>query len=229
MSSFTLYSQDGIRYEALTAERQEAAIAMLTESFHVGEPLTTSTGCSRESTRAFFDMFVPQMLSNGLSVAAVSEDTNDLVGVFIAEDFAASPPAGVEEFVGKYEASWGPVFAILDDAEEKLKQEVSIPAGELPDPGRIVHQWCVGVSPACARRGIGERMTRVLLQQAALLGFEMSFSECTGAFSKKLSEKSGMNPSFRLEYASWEFEGSRPFASAPAPHTCTTVMCSKHK
>jgi len=224
----TLCIQNGFRYETLTSETQEAAIEMLTHVFHVGEPLVIATGCTRESMRAFFDLFLPQMVNNGLSIVAISEDTGDLAGVFIAEDFATPPPAGVEEFVGKYEAFFGPIFAILDESEEKFKQEVGIPAGEMPAAGRFVHQWCLSVSPALGRRGIGECITRVLLQQAEKLGFEMSFAECTGAFSTKLCAKAGMSPMLRLEYANWELEGSFPFAEVPAPHTCTTVMCCKH-
>ena len=112
--------EGGIRYVPLAAEHAAAAQSALSLAFHQGEPTTACLGVSHASHRAFFALFAPQMLGNGLSVAAVDAATGAFAGCFMAEDFAAAAPPAAETSADAH-PGMGTLFAVLEDAEEAFK------------------------------------------------------------------------------------------------------------
>ena len=216
--------EGGIRYVPLAAEHGVAARAALSLAFHVGEPTTTMLGVSHASHDAFFTLFTPQMLGNGLSVAALDAETGAFAGCFIAEDFAVEAPPAASAFLEEH-PRMSCLFALLDEAEEAFKAAHGVPAGALPLPGRFCHLWCVAVSEDFARRGIGGALASRVLARAAAAGFEASFAEATGHFSARLLEKAGMVAEHEIGYTEWEGpEGTRPLEAVPAPHVGCKVM-----
>ena len=91
-----------------------------------------------------------------------------------------------------------------------------------------------GVSPLAQGQGIATNLVRRSILLAGCLGFRCSLldiftialfqqkpvtlasraikSEVTGVFGKKTFEKVGMLPASTIDYSTFEFEGSRPFA-----------------
>jgi len=219
--------EDGICYVALQEEHAAAAKAALSLAFHVGEPTTSVLGVQQAAHEAFFELFTAQMVGNGLSVAAVDAETGAFAGCFIAEDFAAPPPAGAESFADEH-PGFAPLFGLLDEAEEQLKAAHGIAPGTLPPPGRFCHLWCVAVDGAFGRRGIGGKLADRVLGRAAAAGYGASFAEATGHFSARLLEKAGMAAEHEIAYATWSFEGGVPLQACPPPHVGTRVMVVRH-
>ena len=220
--------EGGIRYVPLAAEHAAAAQSALSLAFHQGEPTTTCLGVSHASHRAFFALFAPQMLGNGLSVAAVDAATGAFAGCFIAEDFAAAAPPAAETFADAH-PGMGTLFAVLEDAEEAFKAGNGVGPGQLPAPGRFCHLWCVAVGADFGRRGIGAALAARVLARAAAAGFEASFAEATGHYSARLLAKAGMEAEHEVAYATWEGPGgSRSLQGVPAPHRGCQVMVRRH-
>ena len=261
-------SSGAIRYEPLPTRATnpaiyDAAVSLLVDSFHKDEPTTTATGCPEESHRKFFQIMTPQMADNGLSVVAIASSgdhgDDEVAGVFIAEDFSSPPPESLNAFAEQNWDTWGPVFQILDEAEEAFKARWGVPKGELPEQAsngqqkKFCHLWCVAVdAEKFGRRGIGRTLAENVLGKAEARGFAVSFAEATGAFSAKLLAKVGMRATGEWKYAEWvpapapsevgaegESDGESvskaasavkpPLIGVAAPHTATLLMEREHR
>jgi len=84
-----------------------------------------------------------------------------------------------------------------------------------------------GVSPVARGQGIATNLVRRSILLAGCLGFRAIKSEVTGVFGKKTFEKVGMLPASTIDYSTFEFEGSRPFAGIADQDQCITFWKKK--
>mmetsp|Transcript_12661 Transcript_12661/g.50620 ORF Transcript_12661/g.50620 Transcript_12661/m.50620 type:complete len:186 (+) Transcript_12661:66-623(+) len=184
--------------------------------------MTTASGASIESWRGMCHLFTPRMCSNGLSVGAFFPD-GEQVGAFVCEDFSSPPVPGVDRFEGM-----APAFTVVEELEKFVCDEFDIPHGQLPEDGRLYHQWMVGVLPQGSRRGICKNLFKLTLGLAKEAGFVAGFAECTGHFSTRAAVSIGMEIPFKVDYATYKAaDGSMPFVDVPAPHDGCSLMLKK--
>ena len=249
-----LLRQGSVRYELLAGASAcpgiyQQSSELLAMSFHLHEPMTTATGVTIDAHRDFFDMMMPQMCDNGLSVVALESNTepgdtdvsasDTVLGVFIAEDFATpapSGPSGFDGFMEKHgEGPMASTLALLDQVEEDLKAKLALAStggvGADVPRGQYCHLWCVGVDERAQGRGIAKTLSQLVLQQAQQQGFGLSFAEATGEYSARALAKMGMVETAVYLYKDWEMEpgsGVRPFAGTAEPHVGTRLMEIQH-
>jgi hypothetical protein len=210
--SRVLHREGGFRYVVATERSGEAIVRVLSESF-AREPMSAALGNSARDLAPLVAGFMPECISNGLSVIAVPVDDPDtLAGVFISRDFKSPLPEGIPD-----DFPWflpiGEALVTVDEAYEAQRPGLAL--------GEAVDLWMVGVPPGSrfAKRGIASTLFRVSADLARNSGFRRCVAECTGHYSQTAARKAGFQERARLAYRDFRFEGRAVFAEIKLPHT----------
>ena len=213
----TLAEVDGFRYEVATEDFADAIVTVLSESF-CREPMSAALGLSARDLERLVDRFMPECITNGLSVIAVPVDEPDtLAGVFISRDFKSPVPDGIPA-----DFPWfSPIVEALMTVDEVY--EAKRPGLTLGD---AVDLWMVGVRSGSrfAKRGIASTLFRISADLACTRGFKRCVTECTGHYSQTAARKNGFQERARLAYRDFRFEGSAVFAGIEPPHTHVILL-----
>jgi hypothetical protein len=206
-----LAEEGGFRYEVATEEFADAIVTVLSESFS-REPMSAALGFSARDLEPIVTSFMPECITNGLSVVAVPVDDPDtLAGVFICRDFKSPMPDAIAG-----DLRFSPIGEALMTVDEMY--EAKRPGLTLGD---AVDLWMVGVPPGSrfARRGIASTLFRVSADLARSRSFKRCVAECTGHYSQTAARKNGFQERARLAYREFRFEGRALFAEIQPPHT----------
>ena len=212
MSTPTVLHRDqGIRYQIADERWAPQVTARIGDSF-ASEPMTASLGATAADFGALAARFIPECLSNQLSVVAVSLKKSERVaGALINRDFKSPMPAGVPSdfswFVPMVEA-----LTIIDSAYEAKKPT--------RDKGETIDFWMLAVdAERFGRRGIGGTLLRLSTEVARQRGFRRGVAECTGHYSQSAARKAGFAEMASVAYSDFTYQGKKVFAGIPAPHT----------
>ena len=205
-----LHEEDGFRYLSASAFRGGAIARLLGDSF-AREPMAVALGVTPEDLAPLVERFLPECMSNGLSVVAVPQDEPDTIaGAFLCRDFKSPLPESILE-----EFAWflpvGQALMTVGEAYEARHPGLKI--------GEALDLWMVGTDPRFAKRGIARRMFGICTELARQCGFGRCVSECTGRYSQRAAERAGFIEVARLAYRDFRFDGQPVFGSVPAPHT----------
>jgi len=219
----SLSRRDGVTYRVMNAADAEQAARVLAVSFMRHEPLFTASSVSIDESLQFVNIFMPRMSRNGLSIVAVDDKTNEIVGVCINEDFHDTTEEATA--VAALPAKWVPIFKLIDELEHVYKAHFDVGSHALPPKNQHFHWWMGGVHSDYQGRGILGECVRAMLELAAQKGFRAVFAETTGVFSRKTCLKHGFRELMTIPYASWEWRfGEFPFDKSPHPHTHASLM-----
>ena len=202
---------NGIRYQIADTAWSLPVTDRLGKSF-ANEPMTSTLGVSAQEFAGLAERFIPECLSNQLSVVAVADDGSEQVaGVLICRDFKAPMPAGIP---GEF-----PWFLPIAEALVKVDSayEVARPNLRL---GEVIDLWMLAVdTERFGKRGIGSRLLNLATAVARESGAARCVAECTGAFSQAAARRAGFAEMARLSYRDFMYDGRNVFAGVPAPHT----------
>ena len=130
---------------------------------------------------------------------------------------------GLEEELGRVgESAYRPIQAIhhqLRQGNKHLFDEII--TDKLFDIGMI------GVEVENRGQGIATNLIRRSILLAGCLGFRGIKTEATGRFSRAAFTTVGMQPAGAIDYANFEFEGTKPFEGMAGPDTQITFMKKK--
>ena len=206
-----LLREHGIRYEIADQRIAAPVTERLGVSF-ANEPMTATLGASAGDFGALAATFIPECLSNNLSVVAMADDGSERVaGVLINRDFKSPMPASVpndfEWFLPIYEA-----LVIVDSAYEVKRPTAGM--------GETIDFWMLAVdADRFGRRGIGGTLLRLSTELAKAAGFARGVCECTGHFSQSAARKAGFSEMSSVAYKDFTYKGDKVFAAVPDPHT----------
>lgn len=205
-----LHEDAGFRYLSASEASGAAIIELLGESF-AREPLAVALGATARELAFLIERFIPECLSNGLSVVAVPQDQpNVLAGAFLSRDFKSPLPDGIPE-----DFPWFlPVGQALTIVGETYEAHYPVST-----TGEAADLWMVGTDPRYAKRGIARRMFALCTDLARERGFGRCVTECTGRYSQRAAERAGFIELARLDYRDFRFDGEPVFDSVSAPHT----------
>ena len=130
---------------------------------------------------------------------------------------------GLEDELGRVgESGYRPIQAIHHQLRQENKHLFDeIITDKLFDIGMI------GVEVENRGQGIATNLIRRSILLAGCLGFRGIKTEATGGFSRAAFTTVGMQPAGAIDYANFEFEGTKPFEGMPHPDTQITFMKKK--
>ena len=109
--------------------------------------------------------------------------------------------------------------------EEKLESLVMEFGKTRADKGVRTELVALAVNPENGGKGIGGKMTQLSYDLMKKSGYLFSYAECGCLYSEKALIKQGGKIETKWDYATFEFNGTKPFETMPAPHTgCSLVV-----
>lgn len=210
-----LLIKDGIRYEMLSELNLMGAVHCVSQVFTHSEPMSRHLGITPDEFKIFAQAYYSELIDEELSLVAIDEDSDQVIGVRMSEDYCKQED---EIFIENLSSKFYPLFALL----ESLGQ----PFHETHDliPGKYVHLFMVAVDDNYTRRGIAPTMYKTFLRMVLKRGYTEAVTEPTGVISQHiLRNKFGFRELNRIDYRSFEYEGGYPFEKLEG-HACAMLM-----
>lgn len=173
------------------------------------EPLTAAARLTHEDELPYVKPIVAAGLTEGLSVVARDEASGRLLGFCLAHDFCT--PAGVSE--AESAPRLKPVVKLLTELEEDYVRMYGQPA-----PGQVVQLSMTGTVAEVSGYEIARQLEQYTLKTSMTRGYRRAVTICTHRVTAIQAERAGFVRSAIRDYATYEYEGQRVFASLADIH-----------
>lgn len=198
-----LNEAEGVQYELFDINELHEMAVITAESFAQYEPITSSLRIPSEAFMDFVRLRWPKAEQEELTVIARNQDTNQIIGAMIADDFAIKPPDAIRHLGGNFE----PVWAILDELDAQYKQGKILPKGE------YLHLLMLAIDERQTRKNVAKNLVKTCLEHSIRKGYKTAVVEATGKVSQHILRKIGFVDCFIIPYKNFTFQGIRVFES----------------
>ena len=205
----TLTEVEGVQYELFDINELHEMAVMTAEAFSRYEPVTSALGISVEDFTDFVKLLGPKVEYEELTVIARSQDTKQIIGAMIADDFAIEQPEEIRRLGDKFE----PVWAILDELDTRYKQGMVFPKG------KYLHLLLGAVNHQHNGKNIAKNLIKICLENGVRKGYKRGFGEATGVVSQHILRKFGFVDCFEIPYKTFSFQGRKVFESIKVHHS----------
>jgi len=213
-----------LRFAIVGPDDLDTVNKLLYATYHPYEPLTKHLDlCKGLNSLKDVDRMVEEKLAKYLTLVAYDENGR-AVGAAVnncvlREDWEV----GLDDELARVgESGYRPIQAIHHQLRQENKHLFDeIITDKLFDIGMI------GVEVENRGQGIATNLIRRSILLAGCLGFRGIKTEATGRFSRAAFTTVGMQPAGAIDYANFEFEGTKPFEGMPRPDTQITFMKKK--
>ena len=203
-----LYKAEGVQYELFDISELDEMAMMAGEAFARYEPVTSALGISSEDFAEFVRLLGPKAVQDELTVIARNQETNQIIGAMITDDFASEPPEEIRRLGDNFE----PVWAILDELDTQYKQGRILPKGE------YLHFFLLAVDHRQTGKNVARNLVRTCLENGVGKGYKTGIVEATGVVSQNIFRQFGFVDCFEIPYKTFTFQGSRVFDSIEGHH-----------
>jgi GNAT superfamily N-acetyltransferase len=208
-----LYEVKGVRYELFDMHALDEMAVMVADAFTRYEPMAITQNFSLEELVEFIKLRGPKAAQEELTVLARDQETGQVVGALLTDDFASAPPEGIEHFSGKF----GPIWALLDALDTQYKQGKSLRVGD------SLHLLMIAVTHQHTGKKVAQTLVRACLENGIRKGYQTAVTEATGVISQHIFRKCGFVDRFAIPYKAFMYQGRRVFESIEE-HTGTILM-----
>lgn len=178
-------------------------ILLLAQVFSDADPPAVAMGLSFDEMKQFLELVVPNVISDGLTITARSNDAGKLAGVMLSDDFVSPLPLDP----GQMNPKLLPIMSMLDTLDEQFR------TGKTISPRRYLHLFMLGVDSHFAGRGVAQGVVETCIDNAAQLGYRVALTEATGPVSQHVFRKNGFVDRFSVKYRDFVYENKTVFAS----------------
>ena len=204
------YPVAGGHLEMITEDRYSEVIEIMAKHFVPHEPLSIAFGVVW--TKAFEEVVLSD-LKKYLSVMAVSDDTNEVMGIRVC---------GVRK-----KSDSGDLSEVSDEPLRSLFTFLAHKDGEIDFFNRYgvseqFHFLSLSVHEKYRRRGLGGILLATCIELARELGFKVIKGEGTSAFSQRIYEKHGFETVYVLPYEEYKYK-DKPVKEGTGIHKCTKI------
>ena len=203
-----LNEAEGVQYELFNIGELHEVAAMTAETFARYEPVTSSLGISLENFSDFVRLLGPKVEQEELTVIARNQDTNQIIGAMVTDDFAIEPPEEMRRLGDNFE----PLWAVLDELDTQYKQGKILPKGE------YLHFFLLAVDHRQSGKNVAKNLVQTCLENGIRKGYKTGVVEATGVVSQHIFRKFGFADCFETPYKTFAFQGKRVFESIKDHH-----------
>lgn len=198
-----LTERDGFAFALLEVKDVDDVVELIAQGFTDGsEPTALALGLGPENLKQFVEALLPKFLGEGLSIVARDAHTGEIVGAQLNDEVSMDLPIEPSQF------EWAvPILAMAGDVYGRYFQ------GQPPQPGESFHIFIIGVSRSFRGKDIGQRLIDLSLGLARGRGYKKAVVEASGIISQHIFRKAGFTTRVEIPYATFEYEGKRPFAN----------------
>ena len=203
-----LNEAEGVQYELFNIGELHEVAAMTAETFARYEPVTSSLGISLEDFSDFVRLLGPKVEQEELTVIARNQDTNQIIGAMVTDDFAIEPPEEMRRLGDNFE----PLWAVLDELDTQYKEGRILPKGE------YLHFFLLAVDHRQSGKNVAKNLVQTCLENGIRKGYKTGVVEATGVVSQHIFRKFGFADCFETPYKTFAFQGKRVFESIKDHH-----------
>jgi hypothetical protein len=203
-----LNEAEGVQYELFDISELYEVAAMAAEAFTRYEPVISSLGISLEDFADFVRLLGPKVGQEELTVIARNQDTNQIIGAMVTDDFAIEPPEEMRCLGNNFEPMW----AVLDELDTQYKQGRILPKGE------YLHLFLLAVDHRQSGKNVARNLVQICLENGVMKGYKTGIVEATGVVSQHIFRKFGFLDRFEAPYQTFTFQGRQVFESIKDHH-----------
>ena len=204
-----LTEADGVQYELFAINQLQEVAMMTAEAFARYDPLTSSLAVSLDDFAEFVRLrWRPKGDHDELTVIARNQDTHQIIGAMVTDDFAIEPPEKIRRLGDNFE----PLWAILDELDAHYLQGRILPRGE------YLHLLLLAVDHRHTGKNVAKNLVQTCLENGVRKGYKTGVVEATGVVSQHIFRQSGFADCFEIPYKNFTFQGKRVFESINDHH-----------
>ena len=203
-----LNEADGVQYELFDINDLHELAEMTADIFARHEPVTSSLDISSASFTDFIRLLWPKLEQETLTVIARNQESRQIIGAMVSDDFAIESPEEMRQLGDNYE----PLWAILDDLDNRYKQGRVLPKGE------YLHFFLLAVDPRQSGKNVAKHLVQTCLENGIRKGYKTGIVEATGIVSQHIFRKFGFVARFEAPYKTFTFQGKPVFSSIKDHH-----------
>ena len=194
----------------ITEDRYSDVIDIMANHFVPDEPLSNAFGVVWSKA---FEEIVLSDLKKYLSVMAVSDDTNEVMGIRICGLRTKSDSGDLSHIEDEPLRS---LFTFLahKDTEVDFFNRYGV--------SEQFHFLSLGVHAKYRRRGLGGVLLGTCVELAKELGFKAIKGEGTSLFSQRIYEKQGFETAYELPYDEYKYK-DKYIIEGTGIHKCTKI------
>ena len=231
----SLAEENGINYVLMDATNGEEAFSIVTKAFSENEPMSKHLEATLADSEAQFRPFWNDWVQSGLSLVAIDTESNKVIGALTAWDSAIIDNLGCCQMCNlmccilpSMPALLAPMNHVAEHLpEEKLDALVKEFGKGRADLGVRAELVALAVDPAFGGKGIGGKLIQLSYDLMKQKGFLFSYAECGCVYSEKAIVKHGGKIEANWDYATFEFEGAKPFETMAMPHTGVSLVVTR--
>ncbi len=197
-----------ISINGIADELHDEVFSLICNVFAKNSVLHSALEISTKEYRCYAAPWFEAMVQQKFSLVALDENTQKVVGCLLACDYAnqVSNPSAVPE-------KFRPLSALLSQLDHLYS------TGGAPLPGERLLVDIAVVHPDAGGKGVYRQLRESVHHIARAAGFQLVIGELSSAATQYVCvNKMGQRICAEISYASFEYEGRRPFASISDPH-----------
>jgi ribosomal protein S18 acetylase RimI-like enzyme len=206
MTEMILREEKGITYEILQEKDLEETVALLSNVFSNGEPVTKSLEITPKEFHYFAEIYCKKAVKEGLSVIAKDKGNNKVISFLISEDLDTEQPEGIE----KIDIKILPGMALLDALEKDMK------SNKKEDVHRF-HIFLGGTVEQYKNRKIMTILFEESMKLAKIKHFTSIVAEPSGFATQHMFSKLGFEIRNMIEYKTFLYKGKNVFKNIEGP------------
>ena len=126
----SLREVQGVQYELFDMRALDEMALMVAKAFGRYEPMAIAQDIPVNEFVDFVKLLGPKAQEEALTVLARDQQTGQVIGAMIADDFASVLPGGIERLGERFE----PILALLAELDEQYKRGRSLRSGRVSAP-----------------------------------------------------------------------------------------------
>jgi len=190
----------------------ESTIRCISHSF-TQETMSQALGIDVNSYVSFAEIVSQRAIQYQLSLVAKNEDSGDVVGFSILEDFLAETP-NLEDVDSRFL----PIMNVVDELKKWYINNYAIKSGE------ILYISMTGVDEKYQGQGIAHQLMEETFQVARNNNYKGIIAECTGASTQHIRAKHGFKVVKEIEYKTFLYNEELVFKDIEKPSGCQLML-----
>lgn len=190
----------------------EQTIRCISRSF-TQETMSQALGIDANSYISLAEIFGQRAVQYQLSLVAKDEESGDVIGFSILEDFVAEAPN-----LDRVDPRFIPIMNVVDELEQWYIKNSPVKSGE------ILHIFLTGVDEQYRGKGIAYQLMEETFKVAKNNNYKGIIAECTGVITQHIRAKNGFKVLKEIEYKTFLYNGDLVFKDITEPPGCQLML-----